>query len=139
MKDRVADYGQSWSTIHHVPAVNFERVLSEARANYVMGLTATPKRKDGHDPISPCNAAHPARSMPGSKPRQPFTHSSYRRTVFMLPAQLTDPGIQEIYSRLRQTTRTELIVGDVLEAVLEGGSPLVLTRGRASGRDARTR
>ena len=33
---------------HHVPAVSFERVLSEVKAHYVVGLTATPQRRDGH-------------------------------------------------------------------------------------------
>jgi len=36
---------------HHVPAVSFERVLSEIKARYVLGLTATPHRRDGHHPI----------------------------------------------------------------------------------------
>lgn len=36
---------------HHAPAVNFERVLREVNARYVYGLTATPIRKDGHQPI----------------------------------------------------------------------------------------
>lgn len=36
---------------HHAPAVNFERVLREVSARYVYGLTATPIRKDGHQPI----------------------------------------------------------------------------------------
>ncbi len=36
---------------HHVPAFSFEWVLSEARARYVVRLTATPQRRDGHHPI----------------------------------------------------------------------------------------
>jgi superfamily II DNA or RNA helicase len=36
---------------HHVPAVSFERVLSEVKARYIVGLTATPHRRDGHHPI----------------------------------------------------------------------------------------
>lgn len=36
---------------HHIPAVSFERVLSESRAKFVVGLTATAKRRDGHQPI----------------------------------------------------------------------------------------
>ena len=35
---------------HHVPAVSFEAVLKRVRAKYTYGLTATPKRKDGHHP-----------------------------------------------------------------------------------------
>lgn len=31
--------------------MSFERVLARARARYVTGLTATPRRRDGHHPI----------------------------------------------------------------------------------------
>src|SRR5262249_8025364 len=36
---------------HPLPAVSFERVLTEVRARFVLGLTATPYRRDGHQPI----------------------------------------------------------------------------------------
>jgi len=36
---------------HHVPAVQVERVLSAIPARYITGLTATPYRRDGHQPI----------------------------------------------------------------------------------------
>ena len=36
---------------HHVPAVSFEQVLKAVQAKYIYGLTATPKRQDGHHPI----------------------------------------------------------------------------------------
>jgi len=34
-----------------VGAVSFEKVLTQAKAKYVLGLTATPYRGDGHQPI----------------------------------------------------------------------------------------
>jgi superfamily II DNA or RNA helicase len=37
---------------HHLPAVSFERVLAEVKAQYVVGLTATPQRRDGHHLIT---------------------------------------------------------------------------------------
>ena len=50
--DLVAEYGHVMvDECHHVPAVSFERVLSEVRARYVTGLTATPRRRDGLHPI----------------------------------------------------------------------------------------
>lgn len=36
---------------HHLSAVTFEQVMRRVNANYVLGLTATPIRKDGHHPI----------------------------------------------------------------------------------------
>ena len=52
MKDLVAEYGQVIvDECHHVSAFSFERVLRKVKAKYVVGLTATPVRKDGHHPI----------------------------------------------------------------------------------------
>jgi len=51
VQDIVANYGQVIvDECHHLPAVSFERVLAEAKARYVVGLTATPQRRDGHHP-----------------------------------------------------------------------------------------
>src|SRR6266571_1463532 len=51
--DLVASYGQVIvDECHHVPAVSFERVLAEVKARYVVGLTATPLRRDGQHPIT---------------------------------------------------------------------------------------
>jgi hypothetical protein len=36
---------------HHLSAFSFEQVLRGGKARYVLGLTATPIRKDGHHPI----------------------------------------------------------------------------------------
>ena len=50
--DLVGSYGHVIvDECHHVPAVSFERVMSEVKARYVLGLTATPERRDGHHPI----------------------------------------------------------------------------------------
>ena len=50
--DSVAAYGHVIvDECHHVPSVSFERVMREVKARYVVGLTATPRRRDGHHPI----------------------------------------------------------------------------------------
>jgi hypothetical protein len=52
VKDLVAEYGQVIvDECHHIPAFTFEQVLKQVKARYVVGLTATPIRKDGHHPI----------------------------------------------------------------------------------------
>jgi superfamily II DNA or RNA helicase len=51
--DLVAGYGHVIvDECHHLPAVSFERVLSEVKARFIVGLTATPQRRDGHHPIT---------------------------------------------------------------------------------------
>jgi len=36
---------------HHLSAFSFEAILKQARAKFVVGLTATPIRRDVHQPI----------------------------------------------------------------------------------------
>src|SRR3972149_3216442 len=51
--DLVAGYGQVIvDECHHIPAVSFEHVLAEVKARYLVGLTATPQRRDGQHPIT---------------------------------------------------------------------------------------
>jgi hypothetical protein len=48
----IQDYGQIIvDECHHISAPRFEMVLNEVRAKYVLGLTATPERQDGHQKI----------------------------------------------------------------------------------------
>ena len=47
---------------HHLPAASFERVLAETKARYVVGLTATPLRRDGHHRVARGQRADGARS-----------------------------------------------------------------------------
>ncbi len=119
---------------HHVPAVSFERALSAARARYVLGLTATPHRRDGHDPIlrmqlGPIRFTVEPRSEAA---RRPFDHKLIvRATGFKLPDDGTTGGIQGIYRSLSaDERRNELILDDVIRAVEEGRSPILLTERR---------
>ncbi|HIP12858.1 MAG TPA: DEAD/DEAH box helicase [Arcobacter sp.] len=36
---------------HHIPALTFENIIKQFRGKYILGLSATPKRKDAMDPI----------------------------------------------------------------------------------------
>lgn len=126
----MASYGQVIvDECHHVPAVSFEQVLRQVRARYVVGLTATPVRKDGHHPIIIMQCG-PIRFRTGPKTaRDVLRHEVVARvTSFAPPAEMRDVGIQDLYGLLsRDVARNEMIVADVLEAVEAGRSPLVLT------------
>jgi len=102
--DLVAGYGQViQDEAHHCPAVSFERVLAEAKARYVVGLTATPQRRDGHQPIlhmqlGPVRFAVDAKNHAA---RRPFDHKLIVRETGFLPTGLPDgAGIQELYAAL---------------------------------------
>lgn len=50
--DQVGAYGQIIvDECHHLPAHSFEQVARRAKAKFVIGLSATVTRKDGHHPI----------------------------------------------------------------------------------------
>ena len=90
VNDLVASYGHVIvDECHHVPAVSFERVLSEVKASYVVGLTATPQRRDGHHPIiemqlGPVRFTIDAKSQAA---RRPFEHRLIvRETEFRMAA-----------------------------------------------------
>lgn len=132
VENLVADYGQVIvDECHHVPAFSFERARAEVHARYVVGLTATPVRKDVHRPIiamqrGPVRFTIDARQEAAARP---FEHQVVlTNTTFRVRPAEPEPGIEEIYSQLAaDEDRTALIVTDVLSAVQDGRSPLVLT------------
>ncbi len=130
--DLVAEYGHVVvDECHHVPAAQFERVLSEIRARYVTGLTATPKRRDGQHPILEMQLGPPRYILdPRSQSAaQAFQHRLIlRKTDFNLPRDQTDYPIQRIYQLLAtDQERNDLILSDVIQALEDGRSPIVLT------------
>ena len=119
---------------HHVPAVSFERVLSAVKARYVVGLTATPHRRDGHHPILEMQLG-PVRFAVNPKSqaaKRPFDHRLIaRETAFHLDGARGDAGIQSIYKALAEDeARNRLIMNDVIQALEEGRSPILLTERR---------
>lgn len=119
---------------HHAPAVSFERLLSEVRARHVVGLTATPHRRDGHHPILEMQFG-PVRFTVDPKQegrRQAFARRLVaRETAFRLSRPPAEMGIQEIYHALAaDEARNRLILCDVARALDEGRSPIVLTERR---------
>jgi superfamily II DNA or RNA helicase len=131
VRDVVARYGHVIvDECHHLPAVSFERVLSEVKARFVTGLTATPYRWDGHQPIIHMQLG-PARfsaSRRGRTEERTFEQRLIvRETEFDAGRLGPDPGIQKIYAALAtDENRNTLIFDDVLKALEEGRSPVLL-------------
>ena len=132
VKDFVAEYGQVIvDECHHLSAFTFEQVMRQVKAKYIVGLTATPERKDGHHPIiymqcGPIRFKLSARSMTAATP---FEHEVVPRlTDFCLPPEQTDVTIQGVYAALiDDRIRNELILADLVQAAADGRSPLLLT------------
>ncbi len=132
VNDLVAEYGQVIiDECHHLSAFSFEQVLRQVKAKYILGLTATPIRKDGHHPIifMQCGPIRFRVDPQKHAALRPFEHVVIpRATVFQLPPTPQPPPIQELYRLLADNPRRNtLIVGDVLRAVKEGRSPILLT------------
>jgi superfamily II DNA or RNA helicase len=118
---------------HHIPAFSFEKVVKRANARYVVGLTATPIRKDGHHPIIAMQCG-PVVHKIGARESQALSGLQCRvfakMTSFIAPADGQIP-IQEIYRMLAaDEQRNETIFGDILDALERKRSPLVLTERR---------
>lgn len=115
---------------HHVSSVSFEQVLHKVRAKYVYGLTATPIRKDGHQPIifMQCGKIRFTADAQSQMNNQSFSR-------ILIPRFTTFRNISsddKIYTRVVETiskdeVRNRLIIDDVHKAIVEGRTPIVLT------------
>jgi superfamily II DNA or RNA helicase len=136
VKDFVAEYGHVIvDECHHVSAFSFEQIMKQVKAKYVLGLTATPTRKDGHHPIvfMQCGPVRFNLSARDAAARSPFRHLAIPRyTVFHAPAEAGEFTIHNAYAALAtDAERNTQIVADILEAVGAGRTPLVLTSRKA--------
>jgi superfamily II DNA or RNA helicase len=136
--DIVGDYGHLVvDECHHISARSFEIAARQSKAKFVTGLSATVVRKDGHHPIIFMNCG-PIRYKVDDRRqaiKRPFTHKVVmRKTSFRLPSHLEmkDPlAIHELYAALiRDEERNNMIVDDVVKAVKDGRSPVLLTERR---------
>jgi very-short-patch-repair endonuclease len=119
---------------HHLSARSFEMVARRAKARYVVGLSATVARKDGHHPLifmqcGPVRYRVNARQQAAARP---FTHVVVvRPTNFRMlepPAADSRQEFQALYHALASDpVRNQLIFQDVIKSVREGRKPLVLT------------
>ena len=112
---------------HHVGAVSFDAILKRTKAKYVLGLTATPIRRDGQQPIifMQCGPIRHTAARPVSAPHD------LRVTARLLPNRIDLPpeaGIQDVFRYLASDPeRTEVIGAEIQSAFNEGRNVLVLT------------
>lgn len=133
VRELVKDYGMVIvDECHHVSAVSFEQVLKEVNAKYVYGLTATPVRQDGHQPIiyTQCGPIRYQVDAKVQAEKRPFDHAVIPKfTSFAQPVTDEVPWkITDAYAAMQvNEERNNKIVADVLAAVTEGRTPIVLT------------
>jgi superfamily II DNA or RNA helicase len=111
---------------HHLPAFTFEACVRKAPVRYILGLTATPYRRDGLQEIITLQCGSIRHTMAPIE-------NSFSRTLLLRETPFTfsddeDPSIQEIFRCLvRDDTRNELIRTDVCQALTEGRRCLILS------------
>ena len=111
---------------HHLSAFSFEAILKQAKTKYVVGLTATPVRRDGHQPIifMQCGPIRHSAARPETAP----VRMEVWPKVIPAPAVPPDSPIQKVFRILaNDAKRNQRIAGDVLAAYREGRKVLVLT------------
>ncbi len=135
VNDCVAEYGQVIvDECHHLSAHSFEQVVRRAKARFVLGLSATVTRKDGHHPIifMQCGPVRHRVDAKAQAAARPFEHTVIvRPTAFQTGSTTgTDKRIefQSLYQLLvDDETRNRAICEEVVQAVRDGRSPLILT------------
>jgi len=112
---------------HHLSAFSFEAILKRAKAKYVLGLTATPVRRDGQQPIifMQCGPIRHTAAKPSNAPHDLTITPRMMTAQIDLPA---DAGIQEVFRQLTNNIdRTEAIATEIEGNFTQGRKILVLT------------
>lgn len=112
---------------HHIGAVSFDAILKRTKAKFILGLTATPIRRDGQQPIifMQCGPIRHTAEKPTNAPHDLEVVPKPRCERIDLP-----PGasIQDVFRHLaNDRARTESIATEIKTAFWQGRKVLVLT------------
>jgi len=131
VKSFVQDYGMVIvDECHHVSSITFEQVLMSIKVHTIYGLTATPIRKDGHQPIifmqcGPIRFSTDAKSQIAKQSFDRFLIPRFTSYNSILEDRLS---IATLYKYLSEDEiRNNLIVEDICKAVNTGRTPIILT------------
>jgi superfamily II DNA or RNA helicase len=124
----VENYGQVIvDECHHIGAVSFDAILRRTKAKYVLGLTATPIRRDGQQPIifMQCGPIRHTAARPAGAPQDLEVVPRSRFAEIDLPP---DAAIQDVFRHIAtDDERTRDIAAEVKNAFAQGRKVLVLT------------
>jgi len=130
----LTEIAQSYSQIiidecHHIPAASFEDILKQLPARFVVGLTATPYRKDGLEKIlfQQCGPIrHEFDDIDANNLQKNVT---IHETGFRLSAEVGHhPAYHELIQLLTSNeARNKKIIGHTLNAISEGRFPLLIS------------
>ena len=131
VKPFVQDYGLVIvDECHHVSSITFEQVLMSIKAHTIYGLTATPIRKDGHQPIifMQCGQIRFSTDVKSQMAKQSFDRFLIPRFTSYNSILEDRLSIATLYKYLSEDEiRNNLIVEDICKAVNTGRTPIILT------------
>jgi superfamily II DNA or RNA helicase len=131
VKPFVQDYGMVIvDECHHVSSITFEHVLKSIKAHTVYGLTATPIRKDGQQPIifMQCGPIRFSADAKSQISKQSFDRYLIPRFTSYRSITEDRQTITAMYQSLSEdTVRNNLIVNDICKVVDSGRTPIILT------------
>ncbi|MDO8812836.1 MAG: DEAD/DEAH box helicase family protein, partial [Gallionella sp.] len=112
---------------HHVGAVSFDAILKRVKAKYVLGLTATPIRRDGQQPIIFMQCG-PIRYTAAKSASAPHDLEVVPRSLDKRIDLSQEAGIQDVFRHLANDhDRTAAIAAEIEDAFDQGRKVLVLT------------
>ncbi len=130
LRNKTRDYFDRYGQIiidecHHIAAFSFEQILKKTTAKYVLGLTATPQRKDGHHPIIFMQCG-PILYKTKEKTNDLNLKLFVRNTDIKVDEKID--SIQQIYAYLfKDEKRNLMIFEDVMNCLERKRYPLILT------------
>ena len=131
VKPFVQDYGMVIvDECHHVSSITFEQVLMSIKAHTIYGLTATPIRTDGHQPIifMQCGPIRFSTDVKSQIAKQSFDRFLIPRFTSYNSILEDRLSIATLYKYLSEDEiRNNLIVEDICKAVNTGRTPIILT------------
>lgn len=118
---------------HHIPASSFEAVLKQASARYIVGLTATPYRKDGHQRILHMQAGPIRHEMKLAEEQPLAKRLLVRETAFRMPEKYSERApIHEVWEELTKDEGRIGLIADDIRACLETNRvPVVISERKA--------
>lgn len=131
VKPFVQDYGMVIvDECHHVSSITFEQVLMSIKTHTIYGLTATPIRKDGHQPIifMQCGPIRFSTDVKSQIAKQSFDRFLIPRFTSYNSILEDRLSIATLYKNLSEDEiRNNLIVEGICKAVNTGRTPIILT------------
>lgn len=116
---------------HHVAAFTFEKVIKNCKMRYIYGLSATPKRKDGHDPIIFMRCGEiiwQAKKQIKDKPNKQVLIPRFITTGDEFGDAVATNEIHENYQLITKSEkRNSIIIQDILNNISEGKHILVIS------------